>query len=634
MPIDVNELCENLKKVSNADAANTARSKKNATPGQPKPYVRVSSAVDQLIEQNVNFKHPDRKNRDYVMEFWLFFQTSVNCFIDKMRHFFAPLQRDEIVEACSSTILLSVYWLVFVLVLFFLYYFRIQIQQLWPIYVWLSGLFMFTTLFAHYFLRLKWYYVVIINMGLIFLIHSIDYNTDNYLTNLDSQLGNAMFYHKLSHKLAADASNNEITVLNAVASLLKVTHACISKGAAVNNEQCHHELQMSNDLVDTYMTNIYNVMMDPSVVNQNYKVSTGHPGNYHKPNYVNLEDLIFDFGHKPVDTIQLKSKQNLILLAMSRLLDGNRYENTVQDIARNTWYSFITASIPFKSVDWTLKVGQVWSAQPSNMLRMLSMGRLGLEFLSSVLDYAFPTQRRYKQVVDKFYPDMVRDVSYMWNECNYDFCKITSNRNFMRLSDAALEQRLNTQSKHIPSAYHKCPSLSDITDVNNTYIEMVDCEDFKNLCLQGMNRHNQLSDRWICPEACLSNTEVQTICECNNTKEYCQDRYPVACNNTKEYCLHSFPVVCNETIVNTSTVQHNFTCPVVNVSVANVTDDDFTPRIFTRIPWNESTCRLPACSERNGSAWIQCHWAEATSVVNTYFFTLVSTVMPILMMPK
>lgn len=574
--------------------------------------------MERVIKDTFQKAHENEKNKDYVKEFGLYLQTVLNGFIHRMKNFLEPFQREEVVEACNSTILLSVYWLVFVLVLFFLYYFRIQIQQLWPIYAWLSLLFMFTTLFAHYFLRLTWYYVVIVNFGLIFLIHSIDYNTDNYLTNLDSQLGNAMFYHKLSHNLVLDDPNSELTVLNAVASLLKVTHACFNKGASVNNEQCHEELQMSHDLVNKYMDNIYDVMIDNSVVKQNYKVSTGSMHNF-RPTYVINEDVVAEFKYKPIEQIELRSKQNLILLAMSRLLDGNRYESTVEDIARNTWYSFITASIPFKSVDWTLKVGQVLSAQHNSMLRMLSIGRLGLEFVSSVLDYVFPTQHRYKQVVHKFHRDVAHDASHLWNECNYNFCKRTSNRNLLPLSELALEHRLKAQSKHIPSAYSKCPSLSDITDVNNTYIEMVDCDDFTTLCLQGMNRNNQLYEKLICPEACTSKTEVKTACECNNTKEY---------------CLHSFPVVCNETVVNTSTVQHNFTCPVVNVSAANVTDDDFTLHNFTRIPWNESTCRLPACSERNGSAWVQCHWAEATSLVNGYFFALLSTAMPILMMPR
>jgi hypothetical protein len=628
MPFDVEELCENLRKVKYANAANTARARSSSKSANPKPAVLVSSEAERRLALMFDTEASNNKNQDYVMEFWAFFQTTVNCFIHKMRHFFAPFQRDSVLKFCNSTIVLGLYWLVFVLVLFFLYYFRIQIQQWGPIYVWLSCLFMFTTLFAHYFLCLRWYYVIIANVGLIFVIHSIDYNTDSYLTNLDSQLGNAMFYHKLSHNLVMDESNAELTVLNAVASLLKVTHACFSKGAAVNNLQCHEELQMSHDLVNKYMSNIYSVVVDNSVVKQNYKVSTGPMGNY-KPTFISKEDVVSEFKYKPIDQVELRSKQNLILLAMSRLLDGNRYENTVEDIARNTWYSFITASIPFKSVDWVLKVGQVWSSQPNDMFRMLSIGRLGFEFLSKFLDYAFPIQHRYKQVVHKFHPEIAHDASHMWSECNHDFCTKTSNRNLMRLSELALELRLKAQSLHIPSAYDKCPSLSDITDVNNTYIEMVDCVDFKKLCLQSMDRHNQAYDQWICPEVCMSKTEVKTAYECNNTKEYCQDKYPVACNNTKEYCMHSFPVVCNETVVNTSTVQNNFTCPVVNVSVANVTDDD-----FSRIQWNESTCRVPACSERNGSAWIHCHWAEATSLVNGYFFTLLSTVIPILMMPK
>ena len=557
------------------------------------------------------------------MVFWLHLQSLLNKFIHRVKLFLAPFQRREVSQACNSTALLGVYWLFFVTVLFFLYYFRTQIQQWAPIYVWLSFLFMFTNLSALFLLRFKWYYVVIINMGLIFVIHSIDYNTDNYLTNLDSQLGNAMFYHRLSHKLSADDSNAELTILNAVASLLKVTHACLSKGVTVNNEQCHEELKLSSDLVNKYLVDIHAVMSDQSVVKPNYKVSVGSMGNYQVPTYVSKESIDSAFQFTPVDKIQLKSKQHLILLAMSRLLDGNRYERTVENIARNTWYSVITASLPFNLLDWLLKFGQMWSSQQSKFMQLLSIGRLGLEGLSVALDYAFPTQHRYKQIVHKFHPDVAHDASHIWNTCGSgtSFCRKSPSGVSVPLSDYALEARLQTSSRHIPPAHDKCPDLSDITDVDNTHIEIVDCVDFKKLCLQGMDRHNQFYEQQICPQTCKSDFEVKPKCECNNTKEYCLDRYPVACNNTKEYCMDKYPVACNETVVNTSKSQRNFTCPVVNVTASN----------FSRIPHNESTCPNPSCSLLNGSAWVECHLMETRTFVNTYVFTLMSTIMPLML---
>lgn len=606
------------------DPVATKVSTKGLNPASVNPPhlgANASRLTPTLVQTRIQYNNPSPE-QDYVMVFWLHLQNLVNKFIHRVKLFLAPFQRREVSQACNSTALLGVYWLFFVTILFFLYYFRTQIQQWAPIYVWLSFLFMFTNLSAHYLLRLKWYYVVIINMGLIFVIHSIDYNTDNYLTNLDSQLGNAMFYHRLSHKLAADDSNAELTILNAVASLLKVTHACLSKGVTVNNEQCHEELKLSSELVNKYLVDIHAVMSDQSVVKPDYKVSVGSMGNYQVPTYVSKENIDSAFQLTPVDKIQLKSKQHLILLAMSRLLDGNRYERTVENIARNTWYSFITASLPFNLLDWLLKFGQMWSSQQSKFMQLLSIGRLGLEGLSVALDYAFPTQHRYRQIVHKFHPDVVHDASHIWNTCGSgtSFCRKSPSGLSVPLTDYALEARLQTPSRHIPPAHDKCPDLSDIADVDNTHIEMVDCVDFKKLCLQGMDRHNQFYEQQICPQACKSDFEVKTKCECNNTKEYCLDRYPVACNNTKEYCLDKYPAACNETVVNTSKSQSNFTCSVVNDTASN----------FSRIPQNESTCPNPSCSLLNGSAWVECHLMETRTFVNTYVFTLMSTIMPLM----
>lgn len=533
------------------------------------------------------------------------------------------LQRQKFCEVFTWTTTILLMNVLFAFLAFFSFWFRTWILQLAQFYTLCACFFAFTTLVPHYLLRWKPSYVILLNLFMVWGMHSLDYNTDVYLTNLDSQLGNSVFYSKLSQRLMYNEEDKELTILNPVASLLKITQACHDKSAIIN-EQCHEELKRGTKLLDVFMNDILGVMSDNTVVKRDLKASSGLRQG-HDQTFTRLQNVIDDLKTKGSNDQSLKSRQNLIFLAITRLLSGNLYEDAVESSARNSWYSKIIQDQMYGIFNLAMQFWQLLTSAPGPTFQLLSRGKIFIDLGSIAIDQFWSSKHRYQDIVAKLNPDTAQKV-HLWNVCNYDFC---SNGN-VRLSEIALDHRLSTKSSHIPQAYvgkdnSKCPSLSDIQDVKTTYIDMRECSDFTKLCLQGLewNNRNFKSESWICPDTCTRRDDIKVV--------------PI-CNNTREWCLQKYPAVCNETFANASRsapAQVNFTCPEVNITHGNGTDDNGTHYNFTYRHWDESerfsTCAKESCAGLTGTEWTICYVRKFQNLLNIQGFTLLTTSMTMLM---